>query len=67
MPNQRIISFIGLFILMFAGWIVSRDKRRVNIRLIATGLLLQCGFAIVVFTLPAGTQIFAGLNALQRT
>lgn len=62
MPNDRMTSLVGIFVLMFAGWIVSRDRRRINVRLIITGLLLQSAFALLIFTLPAGAYIFSWLK-----
>ncbi|MES0350310.1 MAG: nucleoside transporter C-terminal domain-containing protein [Desulfobacteria bacterium] len=61
MPD-RLISFLGLFVLMFLAWIVSRDRENINVRLILTGLLFQCVFAFIVFRLSAGVVIFSWLN-----
>lgn len=59
---DRLVSFLGLFVLMFLAWVVSRDRRNINIRLILTGLLFQCVFAFIVFQLSAGVVIFSWLN-----
>jgi len=61
MPD-RLISFSGLFVLMFLAWMVSRDRENINVRLILTGLLFQCVFAFIVFRLSAGVVIFSWLN-----
>ncbi len=63
MGHHRLISLLGLLVCMFLGWIISSDRKRINLRLIATGLLLQGVFALFVFTLPAGTQVFSWLNS----
>jgi concentrative nucleoside transporter, CNT family len=62
MWSERLISLAGLFVLMFLAWIVAGDKKHVNIKLIFTGLLLQCIFAFVIFRLPAGVLFFSRLN-----
>jgi CNT family concentrative nucleoside transporter len=62
MLYERLTSLIGLFVLMFLGWVVARDRKNFNVRLIVTGLLFQCAFAFVVFRLPAGVVIFSWLN-----
>ena len=62
MLYERLTSLAGLFVLMFLGWVVARDRKNLNIRLIVTGLLFQCAFAFVVFRLPAGVVIFSWLN-----
>jgi CNT family concentrative nucleoside transporter len=59
---DRLISLLGLFVLMFLAWIASRDRKHINARLILTGLLFQCVFAFIVFMLPAGVVIFSLLN-----
>lgn len=62
MIPDRLISFSGLFVLMFLGWLASRDRRHINARLIVAGLLFQCGFALIVFKISAGVIIFSWLN-----
>jgi CNT family concentrative nucleoside transporter len=47
---------------MFLAWMASRDRKHINARLILTGLLFQCVFALIVFKLPAGVVIFSWLN-----
>ncbi|NVM22919.1 MAG: nucleoside transporter [Desulfobacterales bacterium] len=59
---NRLISLSGLFVLMFAAWIVSRDRKNINFRLIGTGLLFQCAFAVIIFKLPVGAAVFSLLN-----
>ncbi len=59
---DRLVSFLGLFVLMFLAWLVSRDRENINVRLIVTGLLFQCAFAFIVFKLSAGVVIFSWLN-----
>ena len=58
----RVISVTGLLVLMFMAWMVSRDRKNINVRLILTGLLFQFFFAFVVFQLSAGVVIFSWLN-----
>jgi len=47
---------------MFLAWVVARDRKNINFRLILTGLLFQFAFALLVFRLPAGVVIFSWLN-----
>ncbi len=62
MAIERLISLSGLFVLMFLAWLVSRERKYVNTRLILAGLAIQCAFAFLVFRLPAGVAIFSWLN-----
>jgi CNT family concentrative nucleoside transporter len=58
----RCISLTGLFVLMFLAWVITRNTKHINFRLIITGLLFQCAFAFIIFRLPAGVVIFSWLN-----
>ncbi|MBW1896971.1 MAG: nucleoside transporter [Deltaproteobacteria bacterium] len=60
--SYRLISLSGLFVLMFLGWVSSRDRKHINVRLIITGLLFQALFALIVFQLSAGVVVFSWLN-----
>lgn len=62
MWSERLISLAGLFVLMFLAWLVARDKKHINTRLIFTGILFQCIFAFLIFRLPAGILVFSWLN-----
>jgi CNT family concentrative nucleoside transporter len=62
MALQRLTSFFGLFVLMLLAWLVARDRKNINFRLIATGLLVQSVFALIVFKLPVGVVVFSWLN-----
>jgi len=35
---QRLISLLGLFVMMFLAWLLSVDRRRMNLRLILSGI-----------------------------
>ena len=62
MAVERLTSLAGIFILMFLAWLISRDRRHFNLRLLCTGLGMQCLFALIVFKLPAGVVVFSWLN-----
>ncbi|MBN1841380.1 MAG: nucleoside transporter [Deltaproteobacteria bacterium] len=62
MLSHRLISLLGLVVLMFLAWVVARDRKNINFRLILTGLLFQFAFALLVFRLPAGVVVFSWLN-----
>ena len=62
MVVERLTSLAGIFILLFLAWLVSRDRRHFNLRLLCTGLGMQCLFALIVFKLPAGVVVFSWLN-----
>ena len=55
---ERLISFIGLLSMMFIAWILSENRRRMNFRLILSGVALQLVLALFLLWTPYGTQFF---------
>ncbi|OHE58859.1 MAG: nucleoside transporter [Thermodesulfovibrio sp. RBG_19FT_COMBO_42_12] len=63
----NLISFAGIFILMAIAWMLSSNRRVINWRVIVWGITLQFLFAIFIFIVPLGSQIFLFINeALVR-
>ncbi len=56
---QRLISFLGIFALLFVAWLMSNNRRKVNWKLVTVGVGLQIGFAVVIFFVPGGEFVFA--------
>lgn len=55
---ERIISALGLVVLVGIAWLLSTDRRRIDWRLVGVGLGLQLLFAAVVHLLPPGRMFF---------
>ncbi|MBF0521802.1 MAG: nucleoside transporter [Candidatus Omnitrophica bacterium] len=64
MTIYNLISFCGIFILMALAWLFSDNKRKMNWRVIAWGVILQILIAFFVFIVPAGSKFFLFLNDL---
>lgn len=60
--NQNVISFLGLFVLIFLAWCISEDRRRFPWRVVIWGLGLQFIFAYLVLVWEPGARIFLKLN-----
>lgn len=58
----NIISFAGIFILMACAWVLSSNRKVINWRVILWGTLLQLIFALFIFVIPIGSQIFLYIN-----
>ena len=58
----NLVSFSGIFILMFVAWLFSAHKRVINWRVIFWGTLLQLVFAFFIFVVPVGSHIFLFIN-----
>lgn len=70
MNRYNVVSFAGLFALMAVAWALSEQRRRVNVRLLVWGVVLQGIFGAFVFLLPLGSRVFlkisdAVVSALQ--
>jgi len=55
-------GLFGLAVLIGLAWVFSNNKSRVDWKLVATGVLLQIGFAAFVLLTPFGAQIFDTLG-----
>jgi len=60
--TQRLISFGGLFVLMGLAWLMSSSRKRINLRPVVGGLLLQFVLALVILRTPPGQWLFAGIG-----
>ncbi len=56
------ISFAGIFVLMAFAWLLSADRRVINWRVIIWGCVLQMIFALFIFVVPAGANVFMFIN-----
>jgi CNT family concentrative nucleoside transporter len=61
--TPRLISFMGLFVMLLMAWALSEDRRRVHVRMIVTGILFQLLFALLILKTTPGRIIF---DAMQR-
>ncbi len=55
---ERYVSLLGLFVLMGIAWLLSSNKRRMNWRLIGSGVALQFILALVILRTEAGHMFF---------
>jgi len=65
---DRFTGLLGIFFILGLAWLMSNNKKRVDYRLVISGLLLQLGFALFVLKTSLGETIFAylgkGINKL---
>ena len=62
MDIYNLVSFTGIFVLMGFAWLLSRDKRNMNWRVIIWGCILQMIIAVFIFAVPAGAKVFLFVN-----
>ncbi len=63
---QRIIGLFGLFVILALAWLMSENRRRMNWRLIVSGLLLQFGIAVVLLKTAVGQQLFDSFQSFTE-
>ena len=61
---QRILSFIGIFVILGIAWLLSNNKKKINFRLVIWGLLLQITFAVIILKTSPGRAVFDGAKAV---
>lgn len=64
MPYLQMQSAFGLLMLIAIAWLLSEDRARVSWRLIAMGLALQIGTALVFLGLSPAREALLSLNAV---
>jgi len=62
MSLYNLISFLGIFVLLGIAWLLSVDRKTMNMRLIIWGISLQFLFAFVIFIFPPGAKFFLWIN-----
>ncbi len=55
---DRIVSFVGLLAMLGLAWLLSNNRRRVDLRLVASGVALQLALAVVLLRTELGEVAF---------
>jgi concentrative nucleoside transporter, CNT family len=64
MGIYNLISFLGIFFFIGFLFIFSKNRRRVSLKVLIWGILLQALFALFIFLVPIGKKIFFFMNDL---
>ncbi len=59
---ERGVSFLGLWVMVFLGWLMSTDRKRFPWRVVLWGVGLQLVFGVFVLETTAGRDLFGFLN-----
>jgi concentrative nucleoside transporter, CNT family len=60
--SQRLVSVLGMLVLLGIGWLLSVNRARIPWRVVIWGLGLQIVFALIILRSPVGRAIFDTLN-----
>lgn len=63
---ERVVSFGGLFVMMGLAWAMSTDRKKINFRIVAGGLALQFGLALLVLKTDPGLATFQWLGDMFK-
>ncbi|PRX35542.1 CNT family concentrative nucleoside transporter [Orenia metallireducens] len=64
---SRLIGVIGMFVLIGIAYLISEDRKKIDIRPVIGGLLLQLAFAFTILKLPIGKVAFQKLSDFIAT
>ncbi len=65
LPDQlalRFTSFCGLFVMVLLAWLMSSHKRKISLRIVGGGLLLQMAFALFILKTSIGKLVFTAMG-----
>jgi CNT family concentrative nucleoside transporter len=64
---ERMMSVVGLFSMVGMAWLMSAHKRKVNLRIVTGGMLLQFGLALLILKTAYGQFFFSSLGGFFRS
>jgi CNT family concentrative nucleoside transporter len=59
---ERFQGLIGIVLILGIAWAASNDRKRINYRLVGSGLLLQLILAVLVLKVPPVTRFFQSIG-----
>ncbi|AMM51598.1 Na+ dependent nucleoside transporter domain-containing protein [Rufibacter sp. DG15C] len=60
---DRFTGLIGIVLILGIAFLLSNNRKAINIRLVVVGLLLQLGLAFFILKVPFGQMLFSKLGA----
>lgn len=64
---ERFISFLGIFVFLGICYLISENKKRVNIKLVSVGIVIQFAFAFLILKTSIGRIAFEKLANFVTT
>jgi len=63
MNAYNLVSFGGIILLLGLAWLLSSARRQINWKVVGWGTGLQILFALFIFIIPAGMEVFKWINS----
>ena len=64
MNFYQLISLLGTVVLLGIAWALCRNKKAINWKTVAWGIVLQFVFALLVLKTPPGRWLFGFMNTV---
>ena len=59
---ERLQGLIGIILILSLAWVASNNKKRINYRLVISGILLQVTIAVLIFKVPFVKSFFSWMG-----
>jgi CNT family concentrative nucleoside transporter len=59
---SRLIGILGIIFILALAYLMSNNRKAINLKTIGVGFVLQILFAVFIFKVPLGEKIFMGLG-----
>ena len=59
---SRLIGILGIIVILAIAYLMSNNKKAINLKTVGLGFILQVFFAIFIFKVPLGQKIFMALG-----
>lgn len=60
---ERVISFVGIFVMLGVAWLLSENRKKFDWKLILSGIGLQFFFGLLILRTDPGRAFFSGANS----
>lgn len=60
---ERFTGLMGIVLILGCAYLLSNNRKAINLRLVLSGLALQLGLALFILKVPVGQTIFAHIGA----
>lgn len=61
---DRFIGILGIIAILGIAYLLSDNKKKIDWKLVGTGLVLQVVFAILILKVPFGRKVFEGISGV---
>ena len=63
---ERLVGIIGIFVIFLIAFLMSNNKKAINLKTVCTGFLLQVLLAVFIFKIPLGQKMFLLIGEFIR-